>query len=154
MGKRHITRKQQHKYGGKNIVKRKHSHTRRKIRRGGMIPTPGDRLMDMLHQNSQMNPRPFSNAQIAAQFNRVGEDDLYQSIMRKKEMLSPEDRCLFSQEAWRHQEDPMSVQRISECPYARQGRCRRRNPVHRLADKSRAYHPATLVAMSITDTSF
>ena len=144
MGKR-ITRKYRQRRGSNKKVRKKH-----RTRYGGTF-TDGDRLMQMLHENSTTTPRPHSYSTIASQFNLVKEDDLYKSIMRKKYSIPRNEQVMLCQEAWRHQENPSSIRRLSECRYAQQNRCTRKNPVHRLADKNRAYHPATLVAVSMTD---
>jgi hypothetical protein len=123
----------------------------RRIKRGGGNPTQGDKLMDMLHSNSS-GPTKFSNDQIAKAFDKVEEDDLYHSILRKKKTLSASERKAMFAEANRHQEDPSRLTRLPECKFG--AKCIRKNPVHKLAHKTRLYHPASLVAFSMVDKKF
>ena len=131
--------------------KKKATHRTRK--KGGNA-TDGDRLMNMLHENSRVSTKKHSDAKIIRQFNKVKENDLYNSILRKKRRLNREERKKFSQEAYRHQELPMAIRRIPQCKHHVHGKCTRVNPVHCLADRTGAYHPATLTAMAMKDTSF
>ena len=125
-----------------------------RTRKTGGNATDGDRLMNMLHENSRVSAKKHSDSKIIKQFNKVKENDLYNSILRKKRQLNREERKKFSQEAYRHQELPMEIHRIPHCRHHVHGKCTRVNPVHCLADRTGAYHPATLTAMAMKDTSF
>jgi hypothetical protein len=133
--------------------KNKKGKTRR-VKRGGN-KTDGDKLMDALHENSKIPDamsKNHSHEKIACMFNKVKENDLYHSILRKKETLNPQEKDAMYKEAMVHQEDPSPIRRIPECKFGHN--CRRVNPVHKLAHKKRFYHPATLVASSMNDESF
>jgi hypothetical protein len=145
MGKRGRTVKQYKKKGKRNTIK----HNKR---RGGnkQKVTPGDTLMNMLHENTK--GIRYSDDEISGKFNSLEENDLYNSILRKKKTLSNSERRAMFVEANRHQEDPMCLTRISTCKHG--DKCYRVNPVHKLAHKTGLYHPASLVAFSMIDKTF
>ena len=165
MGKTKYTNRNKMSLGRKRTrsntcKKRKHSNTKRKQRslrgkgNGNGKNTPGDNLMNMLHENSLLPNREkkYTREQIAQAFDKVKEDDLYHSILRKKPKLNENERKLFFREAQQHQEDPSRISRIPDCKYG--STCRRINPVHKLAHSMGMYHPASLVAFSMTSKEF
>jgi hypothetical protein len=145
MGKRGRTVRQSKKKGKRTTIK----HNKR---RGGnkQKMTPGDTLMNMLHENTK--GIRHSDDEISDKFNSVEENDLYNSILRKKKTLSDSERRAMFVEANRHQEDPMRLIRIPTCKHGE--KCYRVNPVHKLVHKMGLYHPASLVAFSMKDKSF
>ena len=139
---------------GKLIRKKPATKSKKRVKRGGN-KTDGDRLMDALMENTAFkdaDKKPHSHEKIARMFDKVKEDDLYHSILRKKRQLSREQREELYSEAMNHQEDPMRIARLSHCKYGH--KCNRKNPVHQLFHKTGFDHPATLVAFSMRDKSF
>ena len=138
------------RYVNKKNKKRK----TRRVKRGGN-KTDGDKLMDVLHENSKIPDamsKIHSHEKIARMFNNVKENDLYHSILRKKKTLNSQEKDAMFKEAMVHQEDPSRISRIPECKFGHN--CHRVNPVHKLAHKMGFYHPATLVAFSMKDKTF
>ena len=125
--------------------------TRTRKRRGGNGETSGDKLMNMVYENAMTveTKKPHTDHAIIRQFNRVKEDDLYNSVLRfqKKYPQTPELKDKMWRELYPYQDEYVGeINRIPECKYNKKGHCTRRNPVHRFADERRLYHPASLVS--------
>lgn len=142
----------------KKLKRKAHVKANKKAIKKGGNPSEGDKLMTMIHENAMQDDienKKHSYDKMIGQFNKVEENDLYHAILRKKKkMLSPEERKRFAQEAYLYQEDPMAITMFPQCKYHKHGKCKRVNPVHRLADTYRMYHPATLTAEAMKDESF
>ena len=138
-----------------NKNKKKTSYRKsRRAKRGGN-KTDGDKLMDALYENSQIlssKPKKHTLDTIAHMFNKVKENDLYYSILRKKKTLTSAEKEAMFKEANIHQEDPSKIATIAQCKYGTN--CTRDHPVHKLVHSTRLYHPASLVAFSMIDKKF
>ena len=137
----------------KTSMKRK---TRRRNRRGGSGETSGDKLMNMLYNNATTvaKQKPYTEGTIIRQFNRVKEDDLYNSVLRfqKKYPQTQELKDSMWRELYPYQDEYLrEVDRIPECKYNKKGQCTRLNPVHKFADKRRLYQPASLIGAYLTN---
>ena len=137
----------------KTSMKRK---TRRRNRRGGSGETSGDKLMNMLYNNATTvaKQKPYTEGTIIRQFNRVQEDDLYNSVLRfqKKYPQTQELKDSMWRELYPYQDEYVGeINRIPECKYNKKGQCTRRNPVHKFADKRRLYQPASLIGAYLSN---
>jgi hypothetical protein len=106
--------------------------------------------LNLLHENTKIetiDEKEKNDPEITDLFNRVEPEDLYTSIMAKKKELNESERQRMFEEANRHQEDASTIKRMPECKYHKEGRCYRKNPVHKLAHTFG--HPASLVAFSM-----
>jgi len=137
----------------RTYLKRK---TRRRNRKGGNDETSGDNLMNMLYNNATTvaKRKPYTEGAIIRQFNRVQEDDLYNSVLRfqKKYPQTQELKDSMWRELYPYQDEFIGeVERIPECKYNIKGKCTRRNPVHKFADKRRLYQPASLIGAYLSN---
>lgn len=125
--------------------------TTRKRRGGDDRQSKGDKLMEMVRENAMTveKKKPHTHDAIIRQFNRVKEDDLYNSILRfqKKYPQTQELKDKMWSELYPYQDEHiLDIHSIPECVYNKMGDCRRKNPVHRYADERRIKNPAYLIA--------
>ena len=137
----------------RSYLKRK---TRRRKRKGGNDETSGDKLMNMLYKNATTvsKKKPYTEGAIIRHFNRVQEDDLYNSVLRfqKKYPQTEELKDSMWRELYPYQDEYVGeINRIPECKYKKIGQCTRRNPVHRFADERRLYQPASLIGAYLSN---